>query len=228
MVIFQYNWEEFKQIWPEKDGSTHKKFLSNFPPDIDFSTPSKVPEFRNPLIKYFNQNQELFSWYGISQSYSFYEHLNVLERELITGRLSMDDFGDVFDFGMGIGISTILFSIISKSIFGVDMRPNACTFLDQKGVLQGQYLCANGITYMNQQPKASYDLITSFNFGFDDMSDSWTKQFYDAALRVLKPNGKILTYSFVRTIDQVRTYLGIPYRTEFNPKTIITTHEGST
>ena len=227
MGIFQHNWKEFQQT-EFGNGNAYNEFLSHFPSDIDFSTTSLIPEFREPLIQYFVSNPELFNWAGIPLDGGFYNHLNVLEQELVSERLIFKDFGYVFDFGMGIGTSTKILSEISRSILGVDMNPNCFYYLNKRPTLSGQYMLCDGISFLEKIREPKYDLITSFAFGFNDMPKAWMERFYDAALGALKPDGKIMVNSYLHTIDQVRGFLGIPYRTEFNPRTIITTHEDST
>jgi SAM-dependent methyltransferase len=227
MIDFPYRWEEFQLLEASEQNSIFEEFLLNFPPKIDFASPSMVPDFRNPLLCYLAENPELFQWYGVNFDHSYLEFLGVLESEIMTGRLNAQDFCNTLDFGVGTGISSILLNRISKKLFAVEMNPNALMFLDQKGILTGQYICRDGMSYMDLQPKATYDLITAFGFGFNKMTDGWMKRFYDSSLRVLKPNGKIMMHSYMHTIVQVREYLGMQYDTRFNPKVIVTTHEGS-
>lgn len=129
--------------------------------------------------------------------------------------------GRVIDFGCGIGTSTLLLLRSGADVVGVDARSNKThlrpSWEDTKAlaafekanlVPNGRILITDGLQYLNELPKNSVDLVTSFMFGPDHIDGCpFFRNFLSAARQVLKPDGKILVTSDQGTIEMIWNFV---------------------
>jgi len=158
-----------------------------------------------------------------NQEVRFRSTLEVLEQELLSRRLRLEDLcGKIFDFGCGEGGSSILLAQRSEDVTAIDLDGSKLSELRQSRFFPTRsVISGDGIKYLLDQPASSYDLIVARNLGDYNTPLRFIKRFYGAAQRAIKRSGKIMVDSDGFTIDKVREFLGTPYQRAYAPDVVI-------